>query len=111
MCGKPRDRPTLIEFANLITKKTSLMSTLNVIKDSNIDYKVIGEMKIQSSKWMSSNKIKAFHSVTRNDNMLDGFRAAVELHGLGRLSPNMVLLGFKHNWKSEIEETSVYYEL
>ena len=55
------------------------------------------------------NKIKAFHTVTRNNKFSEGVRSAIELHGLGKLSPNMVMIGFKENWRTVPAETEEYF--
>ena len=54
-------------------------------------------------------KVKAFHAVTRNTSFTDGVRAAIELQGLGKLAPNMVMLGFKEDWREEVLEAGEYF--
>ena len=53
--------------------------------------------------------MKAFHAVTRNTSFTEGVRAAIELQGLGKLAPNMVMLGFKEDWREEVVEAGEYF--
>ena len=53
--------------------------------------------------------MKAFHAVTRNSSFTEGVRAAIELQGLGKLAPNMVMLGFKEDWREEVVEAEEYF--
>ena len=127
LSGDPPSRPNLVDFANLITKKLSLMSTLDIVDDE--DWKTVETRKQLGQAWLLSNKIKGFHSVTRNSCfrysvphvsqkqslMLvfsDGVRSALELHGLSKLSPNMLMLGFKEDWLMEgmLEHSVDYYQ-
>ena len=48
--------------------------------------------------FLQANHVKAFYSSTRHPTLASGLRAAVELGGLGKLSPNMALLGFQEHW-------------
>lgn len=59
-------------------------------------------------RWLADNHIKAFLSVTRNSSFSEGVRTAVELNGLGKLSPNMILFGFHQGWKEESDRAAEY---
>ena len=61
------------------------------------------------SMTISYTQVKAFHAVTRNTSFTGGVRAAIELQGLGKLAPNMVMLGFKDDWREEVEEAEEYF--
>ena len=39
------------------------------------------------------------------------FRFAMDLTGLGNLSPNLIMVGFKENWRLSPEETSDYFSI
>ena len=110
LSGDPADRPCLVDFANLITKRLSLLECVNVVKDT-MDWKNIEIMKSNGVQWLQSNQVKAFYSVTRHSNFSTGARAALEMSGLGRLKPNMLLLGFKENWQTCPQETKEYYQV
>jgi len=40
----------------------------------------------------------------------EGAKVVVELSGLGKLSPNMVLIGFRDNWMQNLGETEEYFK-
>ena len=97
MAGNPADRPLLIDFANLITKRLSLLELVHIVHD-DVDSKTMKHMKEETGEWLTKNHIKAFYSLTRNSSFCDGVRSAIELSGLGKLSPNMMLIGFEEHW-------------
>ena len=87
-------RPSLVDFGNLLTKEISLMTCVNVIKSDGNNKKLKEEIKARGEKWLKINHIKAFYAVTSNSKLSEGAQAAIDFCGLGKLSPNMVLLGF-----------------
>ena len=86
------------------------MSTLHIVDHDKGDWKQLEAIKHQSQQWLTENKIKAFHGITRNNSFSEGVRSALELHGLSKLSPNMILVGFKENWHQNPLETQDYYQ-
>jgi solute carrier family 12 sodium/potassium/chloride transporter 2 len=94
LSGEPAHRPSLIDFGNLLTKGISLMTCVNVVQDT-INWKRKEESKTYGENWLKINHIKAFYAVTTNQSLAEGTRAAIDLSGLGKLCPNMVLLGFQ----------------
>ena len=105
LSGDPSHRPSLIDFGNLITKDISLMTCVNVIKDSRSNWKRKREIKARGEKWLQINHIKAFYAVNANHKLAEGVQAAMDFCGLGKLSPNMVLLGFLEKWyKDDYED-------
>ena len=84
----------MVDFGNLLTKEISLMTCVNVIKSDGNNKKLKDEIKATGEKWLKINHIKAFYAVTSNSKLSEGAQAAIDFCGLGKLSPNMVLLGF-----------------
>ena len=110
LSGDPADRPCLVDFANMITKRLSFLECVNVVKDT-MDWKNIELMKANGGQWLQSNKVKAFYSVTRHSNFGTGARVALEMSGLGKMRPNMVIVGFKENWATCPKEAKEYYQV
>lgn len=108
LSGNPVDRPCLMDFAHLLTKRLSLLESIHVA-DPSLDFKKVEAMKVLANKWLSTNHIKSFHSITRNESLFEGSRAALEVCGLGKLSPNMVLMGFKQDWQLSLDDAEEYY--
>lgn len=116
LSGDPSHRPSLIDFANLITKELSLMTCVHVVKKSsadrvkNMDWKRKEEIKMRGEKWLQNNHIKAFHAVTFNDKISEGLQSAIDFCGLGKLSPNMLFLGFMENWHKDDEAMEDFFQ-
>ena len=110
LSGQPSHRQHLVDFGNLITKKISLMSTLDIVDENSLSWRSLEKLKQESQEWLLENKIKAFHGITRNNSFSQGVRAALELQGLSKLSPNMMLVGFKENWGEDTEGSEEYYK-
>ncbi|TRY66619.1 hypothetical protein DNTS_034056 [Danionella cerebrum] len=50
-------------------------------------------------KWLNNRKIKSFyHTVVAND-LRNGVQMMLQSTGLGRMKPNVLVLGFKKNWR------------
>ena len=96
----------LVEFANLITKKISLMTTLHIVPDETMDWKTVEKVRVEFQDWLLARKIKSFHCVTRNNSFADGVWSAL---GLSKLAPNIILLGFKENWRRDSPGSLQYY--
>jgi K-Cl cotransporter len=104
LSGNPAHRQPLVDFANLLTKKISLLICAHVIQKDEIQN--VDHLKNSVETWLKDHNIKSFYSVVESDSFTSGVKYLISLTGLGKLSPNMVLLGFpsmKNDFKS-IEE-------
>ena len=52
--------------------------------------------------------MKAFYSVTPSENFGDGAVSCLNLSGIGKLVPNMMLMGFKNNWMDDLGSVPGY---
>uniref|UniRef100_A0A7G3ATH7 Putative solute carrier family 12 n=1 Tax=Lutzomyia longipalpis TaxID=7200 RepID=A0A7G3ATH7_LUTLO len=99
LAGKPQHRPPLIDLANLITKNNSLMIIGEVVPQK-MSYKTrLANLK-EGQKWLKARKIKAFYNVVDDFSMEEGVRALIQASGFGKLSPNILLMGYKSDWKT-----------
>ncbi|XP_040581713.1 bumetanide-sensitive sodium-(potassium)-chloride cotransporter [Lepeophtheirus salmonis] len=110
MSGSPLNRPTLIDFANLVTKRISLLESVDVVPE-DLDWKKSQAIKNSGQNWFTENHIKGFFSVVRNSKISEGARTAMELSGLGKLRTNMILLGFQDTWWKKDESAKEYYKI
>ena len=62
MSGDPCDRPLLVDFANLITKRLSLLELVHIV-DESIDNKMMQQLKDRTDKWLHENHIKGNHTI------------------------------------------------
>uniref|UniRef100_A0A1B0DG38 Solute carrier family 12 member 3 n=1 Tax=Phlebotomus papatasi TaxID=29031 RepID=A0A1B0DG38_PHLPP len=108
LAGKPQHRPPLIDLANLITKHNSLMIVGEVIPQK-ISYKSrLANIK-EGQKWLKARKTKAFYNVVDGFTIEEGVRALIQASGFGKLAPNLLLMGYKNDWKTCNQEELVSY--
>ncbi|XP_054270805.1 bumetanide-sensitive sodium-(potassium)-chloride cotransporter-like [Macrosteles quadrilineatus] len=108
-CGLPSTRPPLIDFAHLITKNVSLLACANIIKVP-VSQKVQMLLSHKARSWLLSHKIKAFYSQIDGCAFQEGARALMAACGLGKLKPNIVLLGYKSDWATcDRTELTMYF--
>ena len=75
-----------------------------------VDSKDVFPLRHSGQDWLDSNHIKAFYSVARSSSLARGAQNAVELSGLGKLSPNMMLVGFRESWAEDRGRTEDYFQ-
>ena len=109
LSGDPTTRPCLVDFANLLTKRLSLLQFAQIIHE-DLDWKHGQELKNNAQDWLNDNHIKAFYALTRNPSFSQGAKVAIELSGLGKLSPNMMLIGFHEHWASNLMDAEEYFK-
>jgi solute carrier family 12 sodium/potassium/chloride transporter 2 len=99
LSGAPTDRPPLIDFANLITKQSSLLLVGNIMKDK-LSYRKRQTLVNEGVKYLKTRKIRSFYSLIDGFEFEEGARAMIQSSGFGKLTPNIVLLGYKSNWRT-----------
>ncbi|KAG4075171.1 hypothetical protein HA402_006188 [Bradysia odoriphaga] len=99
LAGSPQIRPAIVDLANLITKNNSLMIVGNVVSP-DISHKRRTYAIKEGHKWLQARKIKAFYDIVQNNEFDSGVRALIQTSGIGKLAPNIVLMGYKANWRT-----------
>ena len=105
LTGNPAHRQSLVEFGNLLTKKLSLMICANIIPENQKQQ--IDVIKENSRTWFKNHNIKAFSAVVASDVYSEGVKNAVMISGLGRLAPNLVMMGYQ-NEKNDLTAINEY---
>jgi len=106
--GNPSERKELIEFGSMIVKKHSFMICTNIVKEDKTSSSGVSVFETEGIDWFKQQNIKAFFSVTEAKTFSDGAKHCINLIGLGKLRPNMVLIGFKADWQDDIEGLEHY---
>ncbi|UYV72588.1 SLC12A1 [Cordylochernes scorpioides] len=111
LCGPPSARPALVDLAHAITKHSSLLICGHVIPAS-----LSGHHRSQllqaGYSWLKQRKVKAFYNLIQDDSFSHGVQALVQLAGVGKLQPNVVLLGYKADWqRCQPEELVDYFSV
>ncbi|CAH1407142.1 unnamed protein product [Nezara viridula] len=100
LSGQPGARPALIDFANLITKGKSLLICTQFYKGT-LSKRVHDALCDKAQHWFEQHKIKAFFLLGENAaEETNVAKALMRLSGLGKLRPNMILMGYKRDWAS-----------
>ncbi|XP_050563105.1 bumetanide-sensitive sodium-(potassium)-chloride cotransporter isoform X2 [Spodoptera frugiperda] len=97
MSGKFHVRPWLLDLGGLITKIGSFM-IMAEIEPKELTQAERAHRKQAGEQWLKTNKLRGFHTVIQGFTYVQALQALIQCSGLGRMSPNIVLLGFKYNW-------------
>ncbi|KAL5005442.1 hypothetical protein ScPMuIL_018898 [Solemya velum] len=112
LTGLPSHRPALVDFVNSFTKKTSLMISGHIIVGKQSD-NVKDLNKYRSgivNSWFHHRRVKSFYSVATAKSFRRGVQALTQNTGVGKLKPNILIMGFKANWKtSNPKEVEDYF--
>lgn len=99
LCGSPRSRPALVDFANLVTKNNALL-VCGEIANASLPHRTRLELAHNANLWLRSRKIKAFYSLVDGLRFEEGAKALLQTSGIGKLKPNVLLMGFKSDWRT-----------
>ncbi|XP_046440487.1 bumetanide-sensitive sodium-(potassium)-chloride cotransporter-like [Daphnia pulex] len=107
MTGLPYMRPSLVDFAYLFCKNNSLMICGDIVKERR-SHKQRTERTQKSLHWLRAHKTKSFYSLMDNISFSNGVGTLLQATGIGKMKPNILLLGYQSEWKtsrnSEIDE-------
>lgn len=51
-------------------------------------------------EWLRKRKERGFYVVVDGSSLEDGLKSLIQCSGLGRVSPNIMLIGYKNNWQT-----------
>ena len=111
LTGYPSSRPVLLDFAKLITKNNSLLICGNVSRFRQpVRYR--RAVLEDGYDWLSARNTKAFYVVVDGCEIDQGAKSLVQSSGLGKLAPNIVLLGYKSDWQTcDREQVNRYFNV
>uniref|UniRef100_A0A158R5F8 Solute carrier family 12 member 9 n=1 Tax=Syphacia muris TaxID=451379 RepID=A0A158R5F8_9BILA len=100
MIGNPASRPSLLDFTSSITKGDSLLIAAHVILCPPTEgvFRTVKQLDTQMNGWLKMNKKKAFYMPFANEDLRSGAQHLFQLSGLGKLRPNILLMGYKADW-------------
>ncbi|KAM4767235.1 solute carrier family 12 member 3 isoform 2-T2 [Cyanocitta cristata] len=96
LTGPPNFRPALVDFVGTFTKNLSLMLCGNVL----IKMPESRLMADGHTKWLMKRKIKAFYTDVVAEDLRSGVQMLIQAAGLGKMRPNILVLGYKRNWRT-----------
>uniref|UniRef100_A0A1I7U2R7 SLC12 domain-containing protein n=1 Tax=Caenorhabditis tropicalis TaxID=1561998 RepID=A0A1I7U2R7_9PELO len=100
LTGNPASRSSLVDFANNITKGSSLLVCGQVVPYDPSDrvHTVIRRLDETVNIWMRKRHLKAFYRAVANASFRKGAQSLIQLTGIAKMKPNIVLMGFKSKW-------------
>ncbi|XP_026288084.1 bumetanide-sensitive sodium-(potassium)-chloride cotransporter isoform X1 [Frankliniella occidentalis] len=109
LSGIPNYRPPLIDFAFLMTKNLSLLICGHIIK-SSVPQRVRNALSYKAHSWLKAHKIRAFYSQVDDSSFEEGAKTLIQASGVGKLRPNILLMGFKNDWRTcDSEDLLMYF--
>ncbi|KAF3426875.1 hypothetical protein E2986_03307 [Frieseomelitta varia] len=99
LSGAPGARPALLHLANLITKNHSLLIS-GEIYPTRLSYRLRSMRLRNGYAWLHQQRIKSFYHVVEDLNFERGASALMQATGVGKLAPNVVLMGYKTHWST-----------
>uniref|UniRef100_A0A8C2IMH9 Solute carrier family 12 member 10, tandem duplicate 1 n=1 Tax=Cyprinus carpio TaxID=7962 RepID=A0A8C2IMH9_CYPCA len=84
LTGPPTLRPALVDFVGSFTKNVSLM--------------ICGDI-LMMIKWLNQRKVRSFYTSFKASDLREGARHLLQASGLGKMKPNILVMGFKMNWQ------------
>uniref|UniRef100_A0A8C5JMP5 Solute carrier family 12 member 3 n=1 Tax=Junco hyemalis TaxID=40217 RepID=A0A8C5JMP5_JUNHY len=106
LTGPPNFRPALVDFVGTFTKNLSLMLCGNVLigprKQKMPESRLMAD---GHTKWLMKRKIKAFYTDVVAEDLRSGVQMLIQAAGLGKMRPNILVLGYKRNWRTASPES------
>ncbi|XP_059486359.1 bumetanide-sensitive sodium-(potassium)-chloride cotransporter [Neocloeon triangulifer] len=97
LSGNPTARPAVMQLASQITKNLSLL-LCGKISEKELTYVQRSKCISDANKFLEANKVRAFFTVVDGLNFEQGARALLQATGIGKLRPNVLLMGYKNEW-------------
>ncbi|NXX11491.1 S12A3 protein, partial [Podargus strigoides] len=100
LTGPPNFRPALVDFVGTFTKNVSLMLCGNVLIGPQKQKMTESRLTADGhTKWLTKRKIKAFYTDVVAEDLRSGVQMLMQAAGLGKMRPNILVLGYKRNWQ------------
>ena len=61
--------------------------------------------------WLNQQRIKSFYHIVEDLNLEKGASAMMQTSGVGKLAPNVVLMGYKAQWSNCGAELEEYFNV
>ncbi|VDN24873.1 unnamed protein product [Cylicostephanus goldi] len=84
-------------------------------KPSGRIYLMTEKVDRQMNEWLRNHHIIAYPAVVAAEDQAEGAAALLQATGVGKLRPNILMLGFKTNWEqsstSDMRAINTFYEI
>ncbi|XP_074603678.1 sodium chloride cotransporter 69 isoform X2 [Brevipalpus obovatus] len=111
LTGNTFSRPPLVDFTYPLVKNMGFMICGHVVQVRYTQESRDSLMR-QNYDWLHKRKIKAFYSLLDDQTLASGAKVLIQSVGIGKLRPNIVMMGFKNDWQScEKHEVQDYFTI
>ncbi|XP_016992132.1 bumetanide-sensitive sodium-(potassium)-chloride cotransporter isoform X1 [Drosophila rhopaloa] len=108
LSGLPNTRPVLVDLAYMLTKNLSLLVCGHVLRGSS-SQKYRTNLQERASNWFRKHRVKGFYALVDGEDFESGTRALMQATGIGKLKPNIILMGYKTDWQTCDRKELVQY--
>uniref|UniRef100_A0A671TVR7 Solute carrier family 12 member 3 n=1 Tax=Sparus aurata TaxID=8175 RepID=A0A671TVR7_SPAAU len=109
LTGPPSSRPALVDLVSCFTKSLSLMMCANVVTADPSPSAVEKASSNSHVTWLNQRKVKSFYRGVVATELRSGVNVLLQGAGLGRIKPNVLLMGFKKDWHTDTAEAAHSY--
>ncbi|XP_036962699.1 solute carrier family 12 member 3 [Acanthopagrus latus] len=109
LTGPPSSRPALVDLVSCFTKSLSLMMCANVVTADPSPSAVEKASSNTPVTWLNQRKVKSFYRGVVATELRSGVNVLLQGAGLGRIKPNVLLMGFKKDWRTDTPEAAHSY--
>uniref|UniRef100_A0A665T1V8 Solute carrier family 12 member 3 n=1 Tax=Echeneis naucrates TaxID=173247 RepID=A0A665T1V8_ECHNA len=109
LTGPPSSRPALVDLVNCFTKSLSLMICGNVVTYGPSSVAVERATSGSHVSWLNQRKVKSFYRGVVAAERRSGVNMLLQGAGLGRIKPNVLLMGFKRDWCTDSPQATHDY--
>ncbi|XP_030646656.1 solute carrier family 12 member 3 [Chanos chanos] len=99
LSGPPSFRPALVDFVGTFTKNLSMMMCGNVVTTAPSPSALDSANSNSHVTWLNKRGIKSFYCGVVAEDLRGGVQMLLQGAGLGRIRPNVLVMGFKRNWR------------
>lgn len=66
----------------------------------------------QAYTWLARHKKKGFYTIVEDESFENGCKSIMQICGLGKLRPNMIMMGYKADWtKCSRQDMLEYFDV
>ncbi|XP_074487603.1 solute carrier family 12 member 3 [Sebastes fasciatus] len=109
LTGPPSSRPALVDLVNCFTKDLSLMMCGNIVTDGPSPSAVEKASGDSHVTWLNQRKVKSFYRGVVAAELRSGVNMLLQGAGLGRIKPNVLLMGFKKDCCNDTPQAAHNY--
>ena len=93
LSGAPTKRWHLIELAQAIVQRSSLLTVATILKTEDIAYDRIKSLESNIREYLEERGVESLVKVTSDDDPFSGGVKLIQTYGIGALVPNTIVLG------------------